>query len=102
MSTAPILNTGCAFDSYPPQQAIEAVVLAWAFCDSCLSVFCEFWRSMIMLLSQWVPLFYRGAADVAAFSGYSFELLQKSTSPAVREPQCLTKLKTVNAKYREI
>jgi hypothetical protein len=22
----------------PPQQAIEAVVLAWAFCDSCLSV----------------------------------------------------------------
>jgi len=94
MSTAPILNTGCAFDSYPPQQAIEAVVLAWAFC--------EFWRSMIMLLSQWVPLFYRGAADVAAFSGYSFGLLQKSTSPAVREPQCLTKLKTVNAKYREI
>jgi hypothetical protein len=46
MSTAPIRYTGCAFDfvlvcavdSYPPQQAIEAVVLAWVFCDSCLSV----------------------------------------------------------------
>ena len=37
--------------------------------------------------------FYRGAAIVAAFSGYSFGLLQKSTSPAVREPQCQTKSK---------
>jgi hypothetical protein len=38
MSTAPIKFTVCAVDSYPPQQAIEAMVLAWAFCDSCLSV----------------------------------------------------------------
>ena len=28
----------CAVDSYPHQQAIEAVVLAWVFCDSCLIV----------------------------------------------------------------
>jgi hypothetical protein len=38
MCTVPIQYTGCAVDSYPPQQAIEAVALAWAFCDSCLSV----------------------------------------------------------------
>ena len=82
MSAAPIRYIGCAFDfvlmcvvdSYPPQQAIEAVVLAWAFCDSCLSVFCEFWRSMVMLLPQWEPLLFRGAAVVAAFFGYFFGL----------------------------
>jgi hypothetical protein len=38
-----------------------------------------------------IPCLLRGAADVAAFSGYSFGLLQKSNSPAVRIPQCLTK-----------
>jgi len=27
----------------------------------------EFWRSMITVLSQWEPLLFRGAADVAAF-----------------------------------
>jgi hypothetical protein len=37
------------------------------------------------------PCLLRGAADVEAFSGYSFGLLQKSTSPAVREPQSLTR-----------
>jgi len=36
------------------------------------------------------PCLLRGVADVAAFSGYSFGLLQKSNSPAVREPQGLT------------
>jgi len=36
------------------------------------------------------PCFLRGVADVAAFSGYSFGLLQKSNSPAVRIPQSLT------------
>ncbi len=42
-------------------------------------------------LSMGTLCFLRGAADVEAFSGYSFGLLQKSTSPAVREPQCLIK-----------
>jgi len=41
----------------------------------------EFWRSMLTTHFRWVPLLFRGAADVAAFSGYSFGLLQKSTSP---------------------
>jgi hypothetical protein len=27
----------------------------------------EFWHSMITVLSQWEPLLFRGAADVAAF-----------------------------------
>ena len=46
----------------------------------------EFWRSMITALDKQDPLFFRGAADVAAFSGYSFGLLQKSNSPAGRDP----------------
>ena len=41
---------------------------------ACLSVLCEFWRSMITVLAKWVPLFFRGVACVAAFSGYSFGL----------------------------
>jgi hypothetical protein len=37
------------------------------------------------------PCLLRGATDVAAFFGYFFGLSQKSTSPVVREPQCLKK-----------
>ncbi len=35
--------------------------------------------------------FFSGQVEWAAFSGYSFGLLQKSGSPAGRDPQCLTK-----------
>ena len=45
-------------------------------------------------------VFYRGVVVVAAFFGYLFGLLQKSTSPAVREPQCLTKKKKANVKHQ--
>ena len=37
------------------------------------------------------PCLLRGVAVVAAFSGYSFGLQQKSNSPAVRIPQGLTR-----------
>ena len=37
------------------------------------------------------PCFIRGAAEVAAFSGHSFGLMQKSASPAVRLRQCLNR-----------
>jgi len=50
----------------------------------------EFWRSMLTMFFRWEPLLFRGAADVAVFSGYSLWLLTKSNSPAVREPQSLT------------
>jgi len=42
----------------PPQQAIEAVRLSWVFCENCLSVFYEFFHSMIIVLSQWGLLFF--------------------------------------------
>jgi len=48
---------------------------------------------MIIRLFLWESLLFRDVADVAAFSGYSFGLLQKSASPAVREPQSLIKRK---------
>jgi hypothetical protein len=60
--------------SFPPQQANEAVQLSWAFCENCLSVFCEFFHSMITELLHWAPLFFGGVVVVAAFSGYSFGL----------------------------
>ena len=47
------------------------------------------WGSMIITTLKWEPR--RGAADVAAFSGYSFLLLKKSHSTAGRIPQCLSK-----------
>ncbi len=40
----------------PLQQAIEAVHLPWAFRENCLSVFYEFFRGMVDMLTQWVPL----------------------------------------------
>jgi hypothetical protein len=40
-------------------------------------------------ISLGTPCFLRGVAVVAAFSGYSFGLLQKSNSPAGRDPQYL-------------
>ena len=45
----------------PLQQAIETPFLSWAFCASCLSVFCEFWRSMITTVAQWAPRVLYGA-----------------------------------------
>ena len=49
------------------------------------------------------PMFFMGAsAVVAAFFGYFFELLQKSDSPAVRIPQCLTKSNPVNIIKKQI
>jgi hypothetical protein len=61
---------------------------------ACLSVFCEFWHSMITALVKWVPCaFYRGVAVVAAFL-VTFLAAEKSDSPAGRDPQCLSKHKT--------
>jgi hypothetical protein len=60
---------------------------------ACLSVFCEFWRSMITTAFKWEPLLFMGVADVAAFFGYFFGLQQKSNSPAVRIPQTQIKSK---------
>jgi hypothetical protein len=37
-------------------QAIELVQVSWAFCENCLSVFCEFFHSMTAVLAQWEPL----------------------------------------------
>ena len=55
---------------------------------ACLSVFCEFWHSMITVLVKWVPCaFYRGVAVVAAFL-VTFLAAEKSDSPAGRDPQC--------------
>jgi len=89
-SATPILPLILTFN--PPQQASERVLLAWAFCASCLSVFCEFWHSMVTIPFRWgTPCLLRGAAYVAVFSGYSFGLLQKSTSPSMRVPQDLNK-----------
>ena len=51
---------------------------------------------MVMVLAKWAPLFFRGAADVAALSGYSLWLLTKSTSPAVRELQKPEQIKVVD------
>ena len=48
--------------------------------------------------SMGTPCLLRGVAVVAAFSGYSFGLLQKSNSPAVRIPQTLTKSTNANIK----
>jgi hypothetical protein len=42
-------------------------------------------------------LFPKGVAAVTAFSGYSFGLLQKSDSLAVRIPQCQNIITQVNA-----
>jgi hypothetical protein len=36
------------------------VWLAWAFCDSCLSVVYEFWRSMLTMPFRWAPLLLKG------------------------------------------
>ena len=47
---------GFSFDFLPPQQANEAVQASWAFCENCLSVFCEFFHSMMPALSRWVSL----------------------------------------------
>ena len=74
MSTATIRYTGCAVDFCPPQQAIEAVVLAWAFCDSCLSVFLRVLSRHDNATVSMGTLLSRGAAVVAAFSGYFFGL----------------------------
>jgi len=43
----------------------------------------------LMRHPKWEPrVFMRGAAVVAAFSGYSFLLQKKSNSPVGRDPQC--------------
>ncbi|MBT8119947.1 MAG: hypothetical protein KJN89_09550 [Gammaproteobacteria bacterium] len=63
-------------------QAIDVLPVSWAFCENCLSVLCEFFHSMMPAAQQWEPRAFYGAPGVAtAFSGYSFGLLQKSTSP---------------------
>jgi len=63
------------------------VPLSWVFCENCLSVFCEFFHSMITVLSQWEPLFFRGAVVVAAFFWILFCCCrQKSISPSGRNP----------------
>ncbi|MBT8120066.1 MAG: hypothetical protein KJN89_10155 [Gammaproteobacteria bacterium] len=63
-------------------QAIDVLPVSWAVCENCLSVFCEFFHSMVPAAQQWEPRAFYGAPGVAtAFSGYSFGLLQKSASP---------------------
>ena len=46
-------------------------------------------HSMATVRLQWEPLLFRGVDVVAAFSGYSFGLLQKSNSPARRDSQSI-------------
>jgi len=74
-------------------QAIDSVFLSWAFCENCLSLR-AFQRGRVFsqhdngIESMGTPVLFTGAQGVvAAFSGYSFGLLQKSNSPAVRLPQ---------------
>jgi hypothetical protein len=56
-------------------QTIAVLLVSWAFCENCLSVFCEFFHSMIAATQQWEPRAFYGAPGVAtAFSGYSFGL----------------------------
>jgi hypothetical protein len=56
-------------------QAIAVLPVSWAFCENCLSVFCEFFHSMMPATQQWEPRAFYGATGVAtAFSGYSFGL----------------------------
>jgi len=55
-------------------QAIVLVQVSWAFCENCLSVFCEFFHSMAAVLTQWEPLCFSAGAPgvVTAFFGYFF------------------------------
>jgi hypothetical protein len=74
-------------------QAIAVLPVSWGFCENCLSVFCEFFHSMIPATQQWEPRAFYGAPSVAtAFFGYFFWLQKKSASPAVRIPQSQTKI----------
>jgi hypothetical protein len=68
-------------------QAIDVLAVSWTVCENCLSVFCEFFHSMIPAVQQWEPRVFHGASGVAtAFFGYFFWLQKKSASPVVREP----------------
>ena len=61
------------FDLPHISQAIAVCPLSWAFCENCLSVFCEFFHGMIAGMPQWVPrVFYGAPGVVTAFFGYFF------------------------------
>ena len=60
-----------------------SVKTVWA---SSASFFTAWW---LYCFNGYPCVIYRGAAVVAAFSGYSFGLLQKSNSPARRDSQTL-------------
>ena len=73
--------------------------LSWAFCENCLSVFYEFFRSMIRVASQWEPLFFRGAVaymdvgkgreqDAEALEWRLFLVTFLSCSKKVTRPRC--------------
>ena len=54
-------------------QAIDVLPVSWAFCENCLSVFCELFHSMVPAAQQWEPRAFHGAPGVAtAFFGYFF------------------------------
>jgi len=54
-------------------QAIDVLPVSWVFCENCLSVFCEFFHSMMPAVHQWEPRAFYGATGVAtAFFGYFF------------------------------
>ena len=53
-TVTPVLLVTLTF--LPPPQAIEAVPSSWAFCENCLSVFCEFFHGMMTALNRWGPL----------------------------------------------
>ena len=86
--------------------------------SACLSGFCEFWHSMITVLVKWEPLcFLQGRSCSGGTLLVTFLLLltekwlavraksqtqvnkqnqNETNTPAVREPQCQSKQKTVN------
>jgi hypothetical protein len=53
-TVTPVLLVALTF--LPPPQAIDSVPSSWAFCENCLSVFCEFFHSMMTVLNRWGPL----------------------------------------------
>jgi len=46
-------------------QAIGVLPVSLAFCENCLSVFCEFFHSMVPAAQQWEPRAFYGAPGVA-------------------------------------
>jgi hypothetical protein len=95
----PVLLVALTF--LPPPQAIEAVQLSWAFCENCLSVFCEFFHSMMTVLLRWVPLCFlqgrsgRGGLFWALFWAVAKKCLARGARTAMPNQES-----TVNIRQR--